>query len=333
MYGDFCLASQLSQPFVAQFLQAALFQDLPDSLGGLPTPTYSVAAGQPAPMDTILLAAGSMLPAGTALGQRVAVQAPLMLQPDFFDKGFSYYDVIGQRGVMVSEGAEVNVSMPVLRLTEQAQGLVSGGSSATALQPWIPPLHLDDPDNSRLHQRAGASLALKSGSASSTQADIATNLLHIARGAVINVDPGQSIALQGIGQITVDGTLNAWGGSIELRQGTVSGSADIDSANNEDGRSIWIGETARLDAAARGPYRPRPAAGQGAGLLCHAKAPVRGRHRKLDPTGPKSRTTTPPLRHDGLTSCPAYPVTASSVVRDRHGRERGGRISHSPDWH
>ncbi|MCC4261624.1 filamentous hemagglutinin family protein [Pseudomonas aestusnigri] len=224
---------------------------IPDSLGGLPTPTYSVAAGQPAPMDTILLAAGSMLPAGTALGQRVAVQAPLMLQPDFFDKGFSHYDVIGQRGVMVSEGAEVNVSMPVLRLTEQAQGLVSGGSSATALQPWIPPLHLDDPDNSRLHQRAGASLALKSGSASSTQADIATNLLHIARGAVINVDPGQSIALQGIGQITVDGTLNAWGGSIELRQGTVSGSADIDSANNEDGRSIWIGETARLDAAAR----------------------------------------------------------------------------------
>lgn len=224
---------------------------IPSSLGSLPTPIYSVAAGQPAPMDTVLLAAGSVLPAGTALSQRVAVQAPLMLEPGFFDKGFSQYDVIGQRGVMVAEGAEVNVSMPVLRLTEQAQGLATGGSATTALQPWVPPLYLDDPTNSRITQRAGASLALQAGSASSSQADIATNLLHIARDAVINVDPSQSITLQGIGQITVDGTLNAWGGSIELRQGTVSGSAGTDNAAIEDGRSIWISETARLDTAAR----------------------------------------------------------------------------------
>src|SRR5690606_18667395 len=102
-------------------------------------------------------------------------------------------------------------------------------------------------------QRRGASLALQAGSGTSVQADIPTTRLHVGRGAEINVDPGQSIVLQGIGQITVDGTLNAWGGRIELRQGSVSGgggSGSEDAYTADDGRSFWIGETAVLDVAA-----------------------------------------------------------------------------------
>lgn len=222
---------------------------VPDSLGSLPTPTYSVAAGQPAPMDTVLLAAGSVLPAGTVLGQRVAVQAPLVLAPDFFNKGFSHYDVIGQRGVMVAEGAEVNVSMPLLRLTEQAQGLASGGMT-TALQPWMPPLYLDEPANNRITQRAGASLTLQAGTAQSTASDMASVVAQVGSGAEINVDPGQSIAVRSIGQLTIDGTLNAWGGEITLSGVAIPlASEAVDAAGH--GRSIWIGEDAVLDVAGR----------------------------------------------------------------------------------
>ncbi|AEC18812.1 filamentous hemagglutinin-like protein [Pusillimonas sp. T7-7] len=214
---------------------------------------YTVAAGSPAPMDTAMFAAGSALPAGTVLAKRVAVQSLMMLASDFFNKGFSDYQVIGQQGVTVAEGAQVNVSMPVLRMNAQARSAATGSDPSAALEIWTPPLHLENPIDGVLTQRRGASLSLRAGSASSTQADIAVNLLHIARDAVINVDPGQSIALQGIGQITVDGMLNAWSGRIELRQGNVAGDLG-DGAQTyvaDDGRSIWIGETATLDVAAR----------------------------------------------------------------------------------
>lgn len=179
----------------------------------------------------------------------------LLLNGNFFEKGFSSYEVIGKQGVTVAEGTEVNVSMPVLRLAEQAHSLASGGNHPTALQPWTPPLYLDDPAHSRLTQRAGASLAMQAGTAQSSASDMAAVGLQVGKNAVINVDPGQAIDLRSIGQLTVDGTLNAWGGKIELSGvsmgGTVSG--PVESAGH--GRSIWIGETAVLDAAARAVTR------------------------------------------------------------------------------
>ncbi|WP_162988116.1 filamentous haemagglutinin family protein [Alcaligenes aquatilis] len=226
---------------------------IPDALSSLPTPIYTVAAGQPAPVETVLLAAGSVIQAGTALSQQVAVQGPMMLDPEFFDKGFGHYEVVGQRGIKVAEGTQVAVTMPVYRFGADARTRVTGAAPSSAMELWTPPLYLENPIDGALTQRRGASLSLQAGSASSTQADIAVNLLHIARDAVINVDPGQSIALQGIGQITVDGMLNAWSGRIELRQGNVAGDLG-DGAQTyvaDDGRSIWIGETATLDVAAR----------------------------------------------------------------------------------
>jgi len=222
---------------------------LPSSLAFLPTPSYSVAAGQPAPVDT-LLPVGTPLPSGTVLAQRVAVKSPLMLAPDFFDKGFNHYKVIGQQGVMVAEGAEANVSMPVLRLTEHAQGLATGGNSTTALQLWMPPLHLDNPANNRITQRAGASLALQAGTAQSSASDMATVGVQIGKDTVLNVDPGQSIDLRSIGQLTVDGTLNAWGGEIALGSVAVPGTSEAVEGVGH-GRSIWIGENAVLDVAGR----------------------------------------------------------------------------------
>ncbi|WP_313054868.1 filamentous hemagglutinin N-terminal domain-containing protein, partial [Pseudomonas lopnurensis] len=190
------------------------------------------------------------------IGDSPAELAPgtLLLDGGFFDKGFSAYEVVGQQGLTVAEDTQVDVTMPVYRLADGALQVPTGSDLATALEVWTPPLYLEDPVAGVLAQRRGASLALQAGRAVSVQADIPTTRLHVGRGAEINVDPGQSIVLQGIGQITVDGTLNAWGGRIELRQGSVSGgggSGSEDVYTADDGRSFWIGETAVLDVAAR----------------------------------------------------------------------------------
>ncbi|WP_312466806.1 filamentous hemagglutinin family protein [Stutzerimonas nitrititolerans] len=190
------------------------------------------------------------------IGDSPAELAPgtLLLDGDFFDKGFSHYAVVGQQGLTVADDTRVDVTMPVYRFGENALASATGGDPAMALDVWTPPLYQEDPVDAVLAQRRGASLALQAGSGTSVQADIPTTRLHVGRGAEINVDPGQSIVLQGIGQITVDGTLNAWGGRIELRQGSVSGgggSGSEDAYTADDGRSFWIGETAVLDVAAR----------------------------------------------------------------------------------
>src|SRR5690606_12723022 len=73
----------------------------------------------------------------------------------------------------------------------------------------------------------------------------------VGKGAVVNVDPGQAIDIRSIGQLTMDGTLNAWGGEIELGSVVVPGSEGerVEAAGH--GRSIWIGENAVLDVAGR----------------------------------------------------------------------------------
>ncbi|SDS18505.1 filamentous hemagglutinin family N-terminal domain-containing protein [Halopseudomonas litoralis] len=224
---------------------------LPDSLASLPTPTYTVTVGQVAPMDTTL-AVGTAVAAGAVFDQRVAVQAPLVLESDFFDKGFGHYNVVGQYGVTVAEGAQVDVTMPVMRLNEQARGLATGSDPSEVLERWTSPVYMEDPIEGQLAQRQGASLSLQAGSEQSSVGDMANVQAGVGRRAVVNVDPGQSIDIHSIGQLTVDGTLNAWGGQIEL--GSVAPAAGIDRERAEaagHGHSIWIGENAVLDVAGR----------------------------------------------------------------------------------
>ncbi|MEE3528608.1 hypothetical protein, partial [Pseudomonas aeruginosa] len=75
-------------------------------------------------------------------------------------------------------------------------------------------------------------------------------------GSLVEVDPGRAIVLRGPGQITLDGTLNAWGGRIDVRQQQF-GALDVTQDNQPKAqgqphaRSIWIGEQALLDVAGR----------------------------------------------------------------------------------
>ncbi|CAM2767696.1 filamentous haemagglutinin family protein [Janthinobacterium lividum] len=164
----------------------------------------------------------------------------VQLDGGFFDKGFSSYSLVGKQGVTVADGTQVDVRMPVLRVVENEK-----------LALWTPEQVTENPLKGTLTQRKGASLAVQVGDIQSGAADMAIAELLVGKNAVVSVDAGQSIKLSSVGQLTVDGRLNAWGGKISL------GGVGVDRPVSEaveaagHGRSIWIGEHAVLDVAAR----------------------------------------------------------------------------------
>ncbi|MGX9566469.1 filamentous haemagglutinin family protein [Pseudomonas sp. CFBP 5748] len=175
----------------------------------------------------------------------------LQLSGDFFDKGFSAYDITGNEGLTVAEGTRVDVTMPVYRFGEQALSTGSDAEPAEALQRWTPELYQEDAIKGVLTQRRGASLSLTAGTANSSAADMASTVLNLGKGSVISVDPGQGIDVRSIGQLTANGTLNAWGGRVSLTELSVTG-ADGEGVNAQGhGRSIWLGEQALIDVSSR----------------------------------------------------------------------------------
>ncbi|WP_308580948.1 filamentous haemagglutinin family protein [uncultured Pseudomonas sp.] len=173
----------------------------------------------------------------------------LKLAGGFFNKGFSAYDITGNEGLIVTDGTQVDVTVPVYRLGAPASSIATGSDPASALERWTPMLYLEDPTKSLLTQRRGAGLSLNAGDINATAEQLATTALTVGRGAVINVDPGQAINLRSVGQLNMDGTLNAWGGSVALGGVTAGSSKDVNPIGH--GRSIWVGEHALIDVAAR----------------------------------------------------------------------------------
>jgi hypothetical protein len=173
----------------------------------------------------------------------------LKLAGDFFNKGFSAYDITGNEGLLVTDGTQVDVSAPVLRAGEQALSAVTGSDPAIGLERWTPELYQEDAIKGVLTQRRGATLSLNAGEINSTAEQMPSTVLTVGQGAVINVDPGQAINLRSVGQLNMDGTLNAWGGSITLGGLRAAASDAVNSLGH--GRSIWVGEHALIDAAAR----------------------------------------------------------------------------------
>lgn len=175
----------------------------------------------------------------------------LKLAGDFFNKGFSAYDITGNEGLIVTDGTQVEVIAPVLRQGEQASNMPTGSDPAKALERWTSSVYQEDAAKGVLTQRRGASLNLNAGHADSTAAQLATTALTVGQGAVITVDPGQAINLRSVGQLTLEGTLNAWGGTVSLGSPTVVPQAMEQANAIGHGRSIWIGEHALIDVSAR----------------------------------------------------------------------------------
>jgi filamentous hemagglutinin family protein len=215
---------------------------------GMPVPDYTatVAGGTPFARD-VVLAEGALLMAGNRLPADVAVKPLLVFDDSLFRSGFSRYAVNAQQGVQVANGAQLEVTMPVLRAEPAAaRATATGADPSAVLQRWLPPLWQEDPLKGVLTQRAGADLALGAGSVYS-QAP-----LVVGQGASISVDPGRSLVLTGNAQITIDGTLNAWGGRIGVLPGAFGTGNDVNRPSGAaNATSIWIGENAVLDAAGR----------------------------------------------------------------------------------
>ncbi|SEK76345.1 filamentous hemagglutinin family N-terminal domain-containing protein [Pseudomonas sp. NFIX51] len=176
--------------------------------------------------------------------------ATLVLASDFFDKGFGAYDITGNQGLKVAEGAQVDVRVPVYAQSAGTTRVATGEPAASALQPWLPEPYQEDPAKGRLSQRAGASLTLQTGGLDSTTADIASVALDIGQGATVRVDDGQSIALRGIGQINIDGHLIAHGGKVSI-SATRMPQVDTDALSTLHQRSILLGSNALVDVSGR----------------------------------------------------------------------------------
>ncbi len=201
--------------------------------------TVTVVAGKPSPVD-FTVASGTRLAAGSTFNSAVTVAPTLTIATSLFQSGFSSYDVNSHHGLVVAEGAKLDVVMPVYRLADTVFATATGTDSARALNIWTPPGWTADAANSRLIQRGGASLILRS-TTGEAGARAGTGPIDIRAGAAIGVDAGQSISLQGT-DFTIDGRLTAPGGTI-----TVMGNS---AAKNTAGL-IWIGDHAVLDVAAR----------------------------------------------------------------------------------
>ena len=200
-----------------------------------------------------LATAGKVLigeaPAGAADALTLAVSR--------FQSGFSAYEINGHDGVKVADGTTLDVLQPVYRFNDASMTAASGTPAAQALELWTPPLHQELPQSRRLVQRGGADLTLRSQRMSQGGA------VEIGKGAVVSVDPGATIRLASPAQLTVEGRLNAWGGSILLDEIRADTEMHASQAHN---RSIWIGEGAMLDVAGRA-YSALDAQGQRYGLV------------------------------------------------------------------
>ncbi|UGV28980.1 filamentous hemagglutinin N-terminal domain-containing protein [Rhodopseudomonas boonkerdii] len=198
---------------------------------------YGVAGGGKLELET----GGKVMIGG------VAEANALRVDPALFKTGFAQYAVNGHGGVTVAAGTQVDVSMPVLTLAADAMSVPSGVAPDTALVLAMQPLYSENPMRGTLTQRKGASLTLRASPALALASDIDGATIIVETGSSLSVDPGQKIGIAALGQITIDGRLDAWGGEIAIDH--LIGPNLYDQRVHN--RSIWIGDNAVLDVAAR----------------------------------------------------------------------------------
>jgi filamentous hemagglutinin family protein len=212
--------------------------------------TLTMQAGETAPV-AVTVPAGQVIPRGTWFDQAITFDPALKLDAGLLRSGFADYRIGSRAGLVVSEGTELAVEMPLLRATTDAFLRSSDSALSTVLEAWTPPVVGEDPTAGRLHLRAGADLSLHGAS------------LDVGKGAHILVDPGQRVQLAAARQLVMDGAITAPGGEISLLSAPI-GVVDKLAAGGT-GVSLWVGEDAVLDAAGRA-WTAHDAAGRRYGL-------------------------------------------------------------------
>jgi filamentous hemagglutinin family protein len=175
----------------------------------------------------------------------------VQLDPSFFTQGFSAYNLLSPGDIVVTPGTVVNVTEPTYLTTAATPSVPTGAVPGSAFALTLQPLYTANTTATAITQRAGASFSAEIVSPlpadPSGRSFIDHTTLLIGDNAAINVDPGQSIKLQSVSQLTVDGSLNAPGGTISATslyntQAALPGPGTV---------SIWLGPNAVLNASAQ----------------------------------------------------------------------------------
>ena len=229
--------------------------------------------------DSPLVLAGTLRSYGVKRGGKLSLQAysiiignptsalsadQLVLPASFFRQGFSNYTVNGLTSLSVTAGTNVNVTEPVYQITPASELVPTGSDPAIAFgNPVLLPVYVENPVTATLTQRPGASLTLQSGINAGTEPTWDPNTflwqngamggkIEVAQRATITVDPGQSVIVQSGGQISIEGTIRAPSGLIEIvNHRPLGGTGGVPVTYDPQGLSIWLGSNSILDVAAR----------------------------------------------------------------------------------
>jgi filamentous hemagglutinin family protein len=175
----------------------------------------------------------------------------VQLNPAFFTQGFSAYNLQSSGDIVVAPGTVVNVTEPTYLATAATTSVPTGAAPAAAFALTLQPLYTANTNATAITQRAGASFSAQIISPLSIdpagRGFIDRTTLLIGANAAINVDPGQSIKLQSVSQLTIDGSLNAPGGTISATslyntQAALPGPGTV---------SIWLGPNAVLNTSSQ----------------------------------------------------------------------------------
>jgi filamentous hemagglutinin family protein len=178
-----------------------------------------------------------------------APSSVVQLDPAFFTQGFSAYNLQSPGDIVVAPGTVVNVTEPTYQTTAATTSTPTGAAPGSAFALTLLPVYTPNTTDTAITQRAGASFSAEIVSPLSTDPGgryfINHTTLLIGDNAAINVDPGQSIKLQSVSQLTIDGSLNAPGGTISATSLYNTGAA-LPGAGTV---SVWVGPHAVLDAS------------------------------------------------------------------------------------
>ena len=168
-----------------------------------------------------------------------------------FRSGFAHYVVNGSVSTSVLPGTQLAAAEPIF---EPGAGLdvPTGGDPSSAYVVALPALFTPVRGTDTLIQRAGAGITLLSDTVPGSLTG-AGGPVTIGAGAAVSVDPGQSIVVAARGQVTLDGTLLAPGGTVELASTLTDGYLPPDNgagtSNYKPGLSVWLGADSRIDVA------------------------------------------------------------------------------------
>ncbi len=218
----------------------------------------------PLPAGLPVSIAGTLRSYGSAKGGALSLRVPaafisqdglagsgapgeISLGAGLFGSGFSSYNINGFTGVTVAPGTQIWSTQPQYLATTATQRMPTGADPAAAFDLGLAPLYAANLTTATLTQRPGADIKLRA----ITTATTGGGSVIIGDGAAITVEPGHSVAIEGYGQITVNGIITAPGGAISILNDRAQANSLGQSLVHQAGLSIWLGSTSLLDVSSR----------------------------------------------------------------------------------